>query len=114
MKTTLRLLLAASALCTAGLIATAPASAASHVGFSFRVGDVAMAYDDGYYDRSHRWHAWRNMRDRDWYRVNYHHRYRGWRHDRDRDGIPDRFDRDRDNDGVPNWRDRRPNNPYRY
>jgi hypothetical protein len=115
MKTSLKILLAAAALSTASLAATAPASA-QPTSFSFRVGDVAMGFSDGYYDRGHRWHHWRNAREHDWYRANYAHSYRGMRHrgwDRDRDGIPNRFDRDRDNDGVPNRYDRRPNNPYR-
>ena len=111
MKTSMKLLLAASLLCGASLTATAPAVARS--GFSFRIGDVAMAYNDGYYDRSHRWHAWRHARERDLFRVKYREQYRAMRHDRDHDGIPNRFDRDRDNDGVPNRRDERPNNPYR-
>ena len=111
MKTSMKMLLAAGILSGAGMAGTAPA-AAQPVGFSFRIGDVAVAYDDGYYDRGHRWHAWRHAREREWYRVNYRHGYRGWRHDRDHDGIPNRFDRDRDNDGVPNRYDRRPNNPY--
>jgi hypothetical protein len=75
-----------------------------------------MGFSDGYYDRDHRWHHWRNAREHNWYRSHYASYYRGDRHrgwDRDRDGIPNRFDRDRDNDGVPNWADRRPNNPYR-
>jgi len=109
MRTSVKMLLAAGLLC--GLAGTAPAVAQPH-GFSFRIGDVAMAYDDGYYDRGHRWHAWRHAREREWYRVNYRNAYRGWRHDRDHDGIPNRVDRDRDNDGVPNRYDRRPNNPY--
>jgi hypothetical protein len=81
-------------------------------GFSFRVGDVAFGYSDGYYDHGRRWHTW-GARERDWYRNNYRNNYRSMRHDRDHDGIADRFDRDRDNDGVPNARDRRPNNPNR-
>src|SRR5438067_7705974 len=99
MKTSLKLLLAAGALCTAGFIGTVPAAAQSHMGFSFRDGDVAFGYQDGYYDRYHHWRYWRNQRERDWYRVNYRHRWHGYRHDRDR------YDRDRDNDGVPNWAD---------
>ena len=113
MKTSFRLLLAAGVVST--LTATVPASA-QPTSFSFRVGDVAVGYNDGYYDRSHNWHGWRDAREHDWYRAHYasyyrerHHR--GW--DRDHDGIPNRFDRDRDNDGVPNWRDRHPDNPYR-
>ena len=112
MRTSIKMLLAAGLLCGAGAAATLPA-AAQPSGFSFRIGDVAVAYNDGYYDHGHHWHAWRHAREREWYRVNYRHGYHGWRHDRDHDGVPDRFDRDRDNDGVPNWRDNHPNNPYR-
>ncbi len=112
MNISLKILLAAGLLSGAAMTASLPASAQPS-GFSFRVGDVGIAYNDGYYDRGHRWHAWRQQREREWYRANYRQQYRGYRHDRDHDGIPDRMDRDRDNDGVPNWRDSRPNNPYR-
>ena len=110
MKTSFKILLAAGMLSTG--LATVPASAQPS-SFSFRIGDVAFGYQDGYYDRSRQWHSWRDARERNWYRARYAHGYRAMRHDRDRDGIPNRFDRDRDNDGVPNWRDRHPNNPYR-
>ena len=113
MKTSFKILLAAAALTS--LAATAPASAQPS-SFSFRVGNVAMGFNDGYYDRDHRWHHWRSAREHRWYRANYSNYYRGARHrgwDSDRDGIPNRFDRDRDNDGVPNRYDDRPNNPYR-
>lgn len=112
MKNTLKMALIASALCTVGFIGTVPASAQPS-GFSFRVGDVAIAYQDGYYDRGNRWHGWRNSREHNWYRANYRGQYHARHRDRDRDGIPNRFDRDRDGDGVPNRYDRRPNNPYR-
>jgi hypothetical protein len=112
MKNSMKILLAATILSGASLFASVPA-AAQPTGFSFRFGDVGIAYDDGYYDRSHRFHRWRHNRERDWYRANYRASYRGMRHDRDRDGIPNRVDRDRDNDGVPNRYDNRPNNPYR-
>ena len=85
MKTIMKTLLAASLLCGAGMIASAPASAQPS-GFSFRVGDVGIGYNDGYYDRSHRWHRWERARERDWYRANYARRFH--RHDRDNDGIP--------------------------
>jgi hypothetical protein len=97
MKTSLKVLLAAGVLCAAGATASVPASAA---GLSFRVGDVAMGYNDGYYDRSHSWHAWRNASEHRYYRSHYATNYRGMRHDRDHDGVPDRVDS-------------RPNNPYR-
>jgi len=115
MKTSFKILLAAGALSLSAAAMTVPA-AAQPTSFSFRVGDVAMGFNDGYYDRSHNWHRWRNAREHSWYRTHYVDSYRGARHrgwDRDRDGIPNRFDRDRDNDGTPNWRDSRPNNPYR-
>ena len=111
MKNSLKLLLAAGAIFGAGLVGTLPAAAQS--GFSFRAGDVAFGFQDGYYDRRNQWRSWRDARERDWYRANYRDNYRGYRRDQDRDGIRDRYDRDRDGDGVPNHRDRRPNNPYR-
>ena len=112
MRSSFKILIAAGVLSAASMAVTAPASA-QPTSFGFRVGDVAIGYNDGYYDRSHRWHHWRSAREHDWYRVNYNHGYRGWRHDSDRDGVPNRYDRDRDNDGVPNRYDSRPNNPYR-
>jgi hypothetical protein len=81
------------------LAGTAPAMAQPS-GFSFRVGDVAFGYTDGYYDNNRAWHAW-SARERNWYRSHYRRNYRAMRHDRDHDGIADRFDR-------------RPNNPYRH
>ena len=112
MKNSFKALLAASTIIigVAGLGA-APAMAQPR-GFSFRVGDVAFGYTDGYYDRSRQWHRW-SSRERQWYSTHYRTNYRSMRHDRDHDGISDRFDRDRDNDGVPNNRDRNPNNPNR-
>jgi hypothetical protein len=106
----LKILLAASAVFSVAVVAIGPASAKS--GVSFRAGNVAVGYSDGYYDRSNRWHAWRNARERAWYRSHYRVSYRDYRRDQDRDGIPDRVDRDRDGDGVPNYRDRSPNNPW--
>ena len=111
MKHSLKLMLAAGAIAIAGMTAAAPASA--QTGFSFRAGDVRIAFSDGYYDRRNQWHAWRNAREHRYYRTNYRNNYRGWRRDQDRDGIPNRYDRDRDGDGVPTRYDRRPNNPYR-
>jgi hypothetical protein len=99
MKNSLKLLLAAGAIAVAGMTATVPAAAQS--GFSFRAGDVRIAFSDGYYDRRDRWHAWRSARDHHYYRTNYRNSYRAWNRDRDRDGVPNRYDR-------------RPNNPYRY
>lgn len=114
MKATMKTLFITAALGALTLAGTAMPAAAQPSGFSFRMGDVGVAYDDGYYDRSRRFHRWHHQREREWYRANYQrHYYRPMRHDHDRDGIPDRVDRDRDGDGVPNYRDSRPNNPNR-
>lgn len=117
MKNSLKILTAAGFLGASALLGSAglagSAAMAQPLGFSFRIGDVAFAYRDGYYDHRRRWHPWRSARERNWYRSRYAYNYRSIRRDQDRDGIPNRFDRDRDNDGVPNWRDDRPNNPYR-
>jgi hypothetical protein len=113
MNKSLKALLVASALASASLIGTATVASAQPTGSSFRVGDVAIGYQNGYYDRSNRWHNWRTAREHNWYRSNYRASYRARAYDRDRDGIPNRYDRDRDNDGVANRYDRNPNNPYR-
>jgi hypothetical protein len=61
-------LLAAGTILGTVCIGAAPAIA-QPAGFSFRIGDVAFAYSDGYYDHGRRWHAWRGARERDWYRA---------------------------------------------
>jgi hypothetical protein len=63
----------------------------TNVGVSFNSGNVAFAYQDGYWDNDRRWHKWRNSREhrdyRDQHRDNYrngnHRRYhgQGWRRD---------------------------------
>lgn len=121
MKKTLTMILAAGFLSTVSLLGATTAANAQPTSFSFRIGDVRMAFNDGYYDRYNRWHGWRSARERAWYQSNWRN-YRGYRGaqyrnirraDADRDGIPNRFDRDRDGDGVPNRFDSRPNNTYR-
>jgi hypothetical protein len=53
--------------------------------FSITLGDVVIAYSDGYYDNNRRWHPWRNNDERNWYQKNRRASYHGVRHDRDRD-----------------------------
>jgi len=98
MKTPIKMLLAASSVLGVVCLSAAP-TVAQPAGFSFRIGDVAFGYSDGYYDHARVWHPWR-ARERDWYRSHYRSNYRAMRHDRDHDGVADRFDR-------------APNNPYR-
>lgn len=57
----------------------------TRVDFAIRLGDVVIAYSDGYYDRHRRWHRWRDARERDWYRENRRHSYYHTTRDRDRD-----------------------------
>ena len=104
--------------------AMSPAHARDAFTFSFDTGAVAFAYSDGYWDRDHNWHGWRNSSEARAYRSRYGHNYKasrhtrernqGWRNDQDHDGIPNQFDRDRDGDGVPNRRDDAPSNPRKY
>ena len=93
-------LLAASALCTAGFVATALPAAARHgddANFSISLGNAQFGYSDGYYDNDRRWHNWQDDDERDWYRENHGQTYYQMTRDRD----PDRYRRD--------WRDGRRN-----
>jgi len=54
-------------------------------GLTINVGDVAFGYQDGYWDRSHQWHAWRNEQEMRDYRNSPGNQYSDWRHDRDSD-----------------------------
>jgi hypothetical protein len=53
------------------------------VGVDF--GDVAFAYEDGYWDSHHRWHKWRHKHDRERYMAMSGNHYNDWKHDRDPD-----------------------------
>jgi hypothetical protein len=52
---------------------------------TFSTGNVGIGYSDGYWDRSHAWHAWERDADRDAYRASKNAEYHEWRHDRDKD-----------------------------
>jgi hypothetical protein len=54
-------------------------------GITFSFGDVAIGYQDGYWDNSHRWHKWRNRGDHDNYRRQHGDNYRNGYHNRYRD-----------------------------
>ena len=71
--------------------------AAAQVTFSFDEGNVAFAYNDGWWDRDHHWHRWHNAREAREYRERHREMYHEWRHDRDRDlgwREEERHDRD--------------------
>ncbi len=52
---------------------------------TFDVGNVAIGYSDGYWDRGHTWHAWEKPEYRDTYRAAKGAEYHEWKHDRDKD-----------------------------
>ncbi len=54
-------------------------------GYSNGYSDISLAYRDGYWDNSHRWHRWNNDRDYRHYRGQHGSNYHDWNHDRDRD-----------------------------
>jgi hypothetical protein len=75
----------AAAMCGALAVATAivaPAALAD-VGVTFHIGDVALAYNDGYWDTHHQWHTWRNDGDLRGFRAAHPEHYRDYAHDRD-------------------------------
>jgi hypothetical protein len=61
------------------LAATPQASA--QMGISLNFGDVGIAYQDGYWDQQHHWHAWRNNNDWTAYRSAHPENYHDWKHD---------------------------------
>jgi len=65
-------------------LATTGTASAERVGVSLNFGNVAFGYQDGYWDRGHRWHHWRRGEMARYQLVSANHYY-GWRHDRDAD-----------------------------
>jgi hypothetical protein len=63
-----------------GIFAMLP-PAAAQLGISINLGDVAVGYQDGYWDHHHHWHAWRNHNDWTQYRQAHPENYHDWRHD---------------------------------
>lgn len=58
---------------------------ADHVVVAVNPGGIAFGYTDGYWDRGHAWHAWRNRREAAAWRAENREHYFERRHDRDRD-----------------------------
>jgi hypothetical protein len=52
---------------------------------TFDVGNVAIGYSDGYWDRAHTWHAWERPEHRTTYQAAKGAEYHEWNHDRDKD-----------------------------
>lgn len=79
MKTMLRAALLAGATSLAAVAVAAPAAA--QIGISVNFGDVALAYQDGYYDSHHHWHHWAHPGDYRAYSHAHPEHYRDYRHD---------------------------------
>ena len=77
---------------TAAAVAVALAGAAfgtstiaSAQSVTFDVGNVAIGYSDGYWDRTHNWHAWERPEHLTTYRAAKNAEFHEWKHDRDKD-----------------------------
>lgn len=82
MKRTIQAVLVAVALSAP---AFAPLAARADVSVTFDSGSVAYGYQDGYWDRTHAWHAWPNDTAVKTYREKDAEHYYDRRHDADRD-----------------------------
>jgi hypothetical protein len=83
-KLTQAALVAVAVALSAGTVAhVTPAKA--EVAVTFNSGDVAFGYNDGYWDRSHAWHAWPSEQTRTTYQTSNHDHYFDRRHDVDKD-----------------------------
>jgi uncharacterized protein YraI len=76
--------MAALAIAAAPLAISRPA-AAQQVGVTIAVPDIAFGFSDGYWDREHRWHQWRDHREAMAWREKNAEHYYDRRHDRDKD-----------------------------
>jgi hypothetical protein len=68
-----------------GAIAVCQPAAADSVTVSTTTNGVAFGYSDGYWDRAHTWHAWRDANEANAWRAANHDHYYEWKHDRDAD-----------------------------
>ena len=55
--------------------------ALAQVGISLNFGDVALGYQDGYYDGHHRWHNWAHPNDWQAYSHAHPEHFHAYRHD---------------------------------
>lgn len=96
MKHALKAVLIAGALGVGTIVAAPPAAAherESSVSIFVDLGDVSVAYRNGYYDHHRRWHSWRSQDEWRHFRRHYRSRYN------DYDYHDDRYDRRRHDRG---------------
>ncbi len=84
MGKTIKVVLVTSALFGGTLIAGLPTMAAD-VSVNVGTPDVAFGYSDGYWDRNHTWHDWKDQREASAWRDEHRDHYYEWKHDRDPD-----------------------------
>jgi hypothetical protein len=78
----LKIALLAAAL-LAGPMAVSHSAKADHVAVSIGGGGIAFGYTDGYWDRAHHWHRWRNRHEAAAWRAENADHYYAQRHDHD-------------------------------
>jgi len=76
--------LIAFGLIAAGVVAGQPARA-DNVTVGVGPGGIAFGYSDGYWDREHHWHQWRNHEEAVHFRAENRAHYYDRRHDHERD-----------------------------
>ncbi len=84
MRPNIKIALVALAFAAAPLAAISPQAAAQSVDVTVNP-SIAFGYSDGYWDRDHQWHKWRDAREEEaWRKDNAAHFYQR-RHDEDQD-----------------------------
>jgi hypothetical protein len=78
--------LVALALGGGALVAGSPVMAADNVTVAVSPGGIAFGYNDGYWDRGHNWHDWKNREEAARFQQENRDHYYEYKHDRDRDG----------------------------
>ena len=68
-----------------GTVALGMPAKADNVNVAIGPGGIAFGYNDGYWDRAHRWHAWRNHEEAEHFRAANADHYYDWKHNRDHD-----------------------------
>jgi hypothetical protein len=84
MRTPIKIALVVLALGGGSLAAGAPAMAEVAINV-VPGGGIAFGYNDGYWDRGHAWHAWKNQDESNAYRTANRDHYYEYKHDRDND-----------------------------
>jgi hypothetical protein len=84
MQSPIRIVLLAAALVAGPIAVSAPAQAG--VAVSIGGGGIAFGYNDGYWDRAHQWHRWRNHRELESWRAANAEHYYAYRHTHDHGG----------------------------